>query len=514
MTEPRVRVAGDRSDRACRSHSCLVGLVLSSILIGCGGGSDSRSSAPLPQPTHPEFERLDATSLSTLGLVPFDVDREDLAGPDSHDAQYGKLPEIVAVPGTGFLDVVLRSTDESAGPRAFQVRITDSGGGWSVSEALEVPSLGLVLGFTRADDGAFHYATATTDEDVGPEYPQVSAHRSNVVRVYRYDGTGDVTVDVDLDIARADADGEAEPLVNPGVASTARLAVAGNVLTLVAGNNTAPDPQLNGTRHQKAASTYLDATTGAIVATSGIWMSHSFDQRYFVDGTDVLEIHLGDTYERAINYSRITGGDASDAITAFKPKGAGGNNNTFTRLGNMARVPSASGSALLLLLSTEHGDVADSRVNSSRDLAIARIVDDALDTSFGAAVSVTSAGDAVTNHLLFLTNYDATSAGTLHAERPKLVPVGPNELIVLWEQWSYAVSTDDQAFEGTYAMRIDGAGAVLSSATRVSDHHLPRGDDAFAYAGAAAWLTGNHDTRELMLHVVSPALTITETIVP
>lgn len=479
-----------------------------------GGGACSCNDRSLPGPTQTTFEPVAASAVAAVGFVPFDVDQQDLAGPNSHAANYGKTPEIVVVPGADYLDVVLRSTDETAGPRAFQLRISDTAGALALSRALEIPTLGLVLGFARAADGTFYYATGTYDDDVNASYPGVGRHRTNVVRVYHYDADGNVAFDVDLDVARAEAFPSSEPIVNPATASSARLAVAGNVVALVAGNNTEPDPNLNGTRHQKALSTYLDATTGAVLRASGIWMSHSFDQRYLVDGTDLLEVHLGDAYDRAINCSRIRAAVPSGPITGYQPKGDLGDNNTYTRLGNLVRVPGATGSPMLLLLATEHGDVTDARVNSSRDLALARLEGDALDTSFGSPLAVTSSGDPVTNHLLFLTDYEGTTAGTDHAERPKLVAIGANDFLVLWERWSYDRTANMQTFQGTYAMRIDGTGSVQAGATRVSDHHLPRGDDAFAYAGGAAWLTGDQTDRTLTLHLVSSALGITETVVP
>lgn len=483
------------------------------ILASCGS-CDCRDHAPLPGPSHRSFTHSSASSVSALGVVPFDVDQRDLAGPNSHDAQYGKTPEIVPVPGPGYIDVVLHSTDETDGPHAFQLRIEDNSGTLSMGDAMEIPTLGLVLGFTRAADGTFYYATGTYDDDVDAVYPAKNQHRSNVIRVYHYDDTGHVLFDVDLDTARAAAFDGAEALINPGVASSARLEVAGNVVGLVAGNNTNPDPNLNGTRHQKAVSTFLDATTGEVRAASSVWMSHSFDQRYLVDGNDLIELHLGDAYDRSITYTRVVDSDAGNAISVFSPKGALGDNNTFTRLGNFAPITGGASGQFLGLFATEHGDTTGSRINSSRDLALVHVSGDALDTTFGSPLNVTSSGDAVTNHVLFLTNYDSSAPGMLHAERPKLVALGGNQFLVLFERWTYTSGTGSQTFDGTYAMRIDGAGSILAASTRVSDHHLPRGDDAFAYGGGAAWITGNEDTRELTLHVVSPSLAITETVVP
>jgi hypothetical protein len=251
------------------------------------------------------------------------------------------------------------------------------------------------------------------------------------VRVYHVSAEGDTLFDLDLDLARELADEDSEPLVNPATASSARLALAGNTLALVAGNN------------------------------------------------------------------------------------------TYTRLGNMAHIDSGSGAGgFLVLFATERTPATGQRINGSRDLALMRLVpgfadgepEDALDESFGSTFDVTSSGMNRTNRALFITGFQDAAPGMRHAERPKLVALGGGKFLVLFEQW--AVGADNQTFEGTYAMRIDGAGDVEAGPTRVSDHHLPRGDDAFSYGGDAAWLTGNEVDRTLMLHVVSSSLDMTETVIP
>ena len=87
----------------------------------------------------------------------------------------------------------------------------------------------------------------------------------------------------------------------------------------------------------------------------------------------------------------------------------------------------------------------------------------------------------------------------------------PGALLVLWERWTTGT---DQTFDGTYAMRIDGSGTALAAASRVSDVHLPRGDDAFVDGGAACWVTGAAATGVLTEHCVSPALAATDTMLP
>lgn len=489
------------------------------LFLGVAACDCGDSGGSLPGPTPGRFETQAATSVAALGLVPFDVNRQDLLGPNDHYAKYGKLPEIVVSPrATGF-DVALQSYDDPTRTRSFILRFEDGASGYTLSKAFEAPALGLLLGFVTAADGSFYYATGTEDDAVSASYPAVGQHRANVVRVYHVDANGQVLFDVDLDLARLAFDPDAEPLINPGVASSARLGVAGNQLALVHGINTANDASV-GARHQKAISTYLDATNGAITDVAGIWCSHSFDERYLVDGTDLYEMHLGDAYPRSVVVSRVEGGSAGGGFVLYRPKGATGQNNTFTRLGGIARIDAGAGlGGHLVLVATEHGASDASTVNSSRDLALVRTVADfasgnadaAVDTTFGTSFDVTSGGAAATNRVLWLTDYETSSSSTQHAERPKLVAIGGGEFLVLWERWTFATT---QSFDGTYAMRIDGTGTVLAAATRVSDSHLPRGDDAFELGGDACWLTGDNAASELTLHCVSSALAVTEGVLP
>jgi hypothetical protein len=112
--------------------------------------------------------------------------------------------------------------------------------------------------------------------------------------------------------------------------------------------------------------------------------------------------------------------------------------------------------------------------------------------------------------LRWLTGY--TEASHLHATRPKLVGIGGDRYVVLWEQW-LAGSTGD-VFQGVYGMVIDGGGDTVGAVTLITaQHHLPRGDDAFVLDGRAAWMTGSAGRRELTIHLVDSALTYEEEVV-
>jgi hypothetical protein len=219
-------------------------------------------------------------------------------------------------------------------------------------------------------------------------------------------------------------------IINPMVAATARLAVGGNEIALVHGINTAPDWNIGGARHQKALSTRLEASSGAIIRTSSVWVSHSFDQRLLYDEETIIEHHLGDAYPRTIVFGRN-----HNSYPLFHIKGDLGENNTRTRLGNSALIENDPAYNYIALFATENSPETGSTIAGPRNLAIVRVKgdDNSIDPSLPDTLTVSSIDTQYTNRLRWLTHYSASSS--LHAERPKLIGIGADQYVVLWEQW-------------------------------------------------------------------------------
>ena len=435
-------------------------------------------------------------------LTPFDANLDDLGGPSSWSTNYGKTPEIIVASDGVELDVLAQDYDPGTPWTAVLLHIEpDSNGHYRITQALtDIPMLDRVMGLATDGLGNRYYATGVDESDVvDPDYPPPGTYRSDIVRVIKLNAAGEVQFNIDLDTARHAYDNGAEMIINPMVASTSRLAVGGNEIALVHGINT--DPDSNGVRHQKALSTRLDATSGAIIRTSSAWVSHSFDQRLLYDGTGIIEHHLGDAYPRYIVFARN-----HDSYPLFHIKGDLGENNTYTRLGNVALIENDPAYDYIALFATESNADTGNTINGPRNLAIVRVKgsDNSIDPNLPDTLTVFSEGTQYTNRLRWLTHYSAES--NLHAERPKLIGLGGDQYIVLWEEWLNTGSYSD-TFNGVYGMVIDDNGNVLRAATLItSQHHLHRGDDAFLLDGRAAWMTGNATTRELYIHFVDADL--------
>ncbi len=443
-------------------------------------------------------------------LVPFDVDVQDLTGPSDWYGQYGKTPEIIVASNGAALDVLAQDYGAESAWKAVLLHISPTGSGYEVTQALsDLPMLDRVMGLAIDAAGNRYYATGVDERGVvNADYPPANTYRSDIVRVVKVDSAGRVQFNINLDPARHAFNSSAEMIINPMVFASARLAVGGDEIALVHGINTGPDANLGGARHQKALSTRLGAGDGRVLATSSVWVSHSFDQRLLYDGEGIIECHLGDAYPRNVVFGR-----KQSRVPLFYIKGELGANNTATSLGNIAIIENDPDYGYLALFATESTAVSGgSFINGPRNLAVVRVRrnDNSLDPNLPDSLTVMSVGVERTNRLRWLTGY--TAASNLHATRPKLIGLGGDRYIVLWEQW-VAGSTGD-VFQGVYGMVIDGGGNTVRAATLITaQHHLPRGDDAFVLDGRAAWMTGSARRRELIIHVVDSALTYEEEVV-
>jgi PKD repeat protein len=436
-------------------------------------------------------------------LTPFDANLNDLGGPSSWTTRYGKTPEIIVASNGVELDVLAQDYDPESAWNAVLLHIEPYSTGYGITQALtDTPMLDRVMGLANDGAGNRYYATGVDEDDiVDPTYPPTDTYRSDIVRVIKLDSAVNIQFNIDLDTARYAYNSNAEMIINPMVASTSRLAVGGNEIALVHGINTDPDWNIGGTRHQKALSTRLDATSGAVTRTSSVWVSHSFDQRLLYDGEGIIEHHLGDAYPRYIVFGRN-----HTSYPLFHIKGDLGENNTRTRLGDVALIENDPTYGYIALFATEDSADTGSTIDGPRNLAIVRVnsSDNSIDPSLPDTLTVTSCGEQYTNRLRWLTHYSTSS--NLHAERPKLVGMGGDQYVVLWEEW---LNTGDYSdtFNGVHGMVIDDEGNVLHAAALITDeHHLHRGDDAFLLDNRAAWMTGNEVEQKLYIHLVDTSL--------
>lgn len=478
--------------------------------VGTGGGSGGVPPGPCTGEA-PELAvtLLETTSVSELGR-PFDPDSQDNSGPTSWAARYGKTPEIIAVPDGDGLRILFQDQDSDSS--AYVVHVAPSEDGYAVDAAFEVEILGRIMGFSLDEAGNYYVASGVDeDEMVDAVYPPNGVHRPNIVRVSKFDAGGCVLMESDVDMQRGEVDGpggqDAEIIVNPMVAASSRLVYGDGQLVLVHGHNTEPDPELNGTRHQKAITTHLDAMTGSVTRASSMWVSHSFDQRALFDGVGFVEVHLGDAYPRTIAFGRYFGAASDGDHALFWIKGETGENETFTRLGGVVQTADPT-YGYLATFATERTPTfdGDGAVQGTRDLGLVRILSNfpnngsIVETGGSTSTLTVMSGDEeVTNSLHWLTDLGPGR----HVERPRIVALSGTEFVLLWEEWT--TGGNDQ-YQGTFAMTIDASAQILAGPSEVpGQHHISRGDDAVRLGNRAVYVTGS--TAGLHLNLVAADLT-------
>jgi len=493
-----------------------------------GGGSGMTGGAPACAVTEGlKVTRLDTTAIAMMG-TPFDSDG-DKTSPWGFDTNYGKPPEIVALPDGENLDILWQ--DHGADParnqadpnknakKAFVVHVEKGPSGYAVTRAYQIDQLAHIMGLAKDESGNYFVATGVDeDADLTPTMPGPGMHRSGIVKLVKFDVNGCKSLEIDADDERAKADPKSEPVINPMVAATSRLAYHDGRLALVHGINVDYDDKVMA-RHQKAMTTHFDALTGAATLTASMWVSHSFDQRLFWDGSGFVELHLGDAYPRSIALGRFNDGkNGTKTYDLFKPKGDLGSNDTFTRLGGIA--PIATGDlGYLVVFATDRSPTETTAIlNGTRDLAFLRVSRgfasmDEKGNAFvdGAATQeVMSAGEAATNKLTWLTDYAADAA---QADRPHVAAISGDQVVVLWERWT-GTADRQSMFAGTQGLVLGTDGVVKVMPKPVSERHLLRGDDLVSLGAQAAFVSGQGASKKLTLNLVGSDLAVTAVDLP
>lgn len=548
MTYPLLRFRDMRRATARVASLALFSLPLAACGDEGGGAGESGSTTETPAATSTSASssstthaEVDSTSLddgpppdlpgplepvSTVGelLVPFDVNLQDQAGPGSWNTNYGKTPEIIAVPHGRALYVWAQDYETDDAQRAVLLRLEPSVDDYVITAFGEPPFLDRIMGLAH-DGGDRIYVASGIIEDLHQpltvDYPAPGEYRSNIVNIVDTDWDGNIAWTTDLDLARQAFD-EPELLINPMVAASSRMAYGASTIALVHGINT--DPDGNGVRHQKAITTHVSASDGSVTRSASIWVSHSFDQRMRFDGQRFIEMHHGDAYPRHVAFAGIeaSGGGGTGEYPLFHIKGPVGDNVTRTQIGDVALIEDDPEYGYLAVFISERSGGTDDiipqqeRIAGTREVGMVRVLRDFeidggddlahLDPSLPHTLDVQSSGEARTNRLRWLTDYDSAPGGpaSVVAERAKLVAIGDDQYIVMWEQ--HELDASGYVFAGSWGVTIDAHGDAMAGPSLVSDSRLPRGDDAFGLEDGAAFLTGDSEARALHLHLIDEQL--------
>lgn len=447
--------------------------------------------------------------------VPFDPSLEFYAGPTAIIPN--GHPELVAVRNpNGSIDVAWL---DSASPQIVITQLAPTDDGWATLWHWDAPTIDRLAGYARDDAGNRYVVTTIAEDQLLSETMPSGEHRDGIARVVGLAPDGTEIFATDL---RNDVGGNwIDPLVAPMSFGSGRVAVGGDTVGITFSCLTEYDPGVSS-RHQRQCFYLVDATTGE--QTGHVpGPGHSWEQRIVWDGSRFVALLHGDAGLRGIGVIDYALDNSFDSRVAFAIKGGdattgGAYQNTFTRVGNL--LPTDTGYALLF--ASENDPVyTGSAVIASRNLVFAhvrtdfeatnppdqydvQIVDTATQnpaaTDFEVSI-VDYWGGAYTGYnrgLVWLTSH--ADPANLHVENPDLVRLDDGRMIALWEQWTSAAPT------GLWAMMIDEWGNVLEAPRMIGDARLYRGDDAISLGDRAAWVVGDANVPQLVLHTVDDAL--------
>jgi hypothetical protein len=282
-----------------------------------------------------------------------------------------------------------------------------------------------------------------------------------------------------------------------GGASGARLAYAGGKLCLTVARGMQ-------TGHQGSAIYTYDSTTLDLIRSYGQNSSHSFASRVIHDGTQFLNMSLGDNYPRGIVVHKVKENSMSGKVVftyktkhASEPRGdlAAGlwsnDNRTYTELGGITALTEGYGVTFTSERSTDNA-LAVEAINEARNVGYVLLAPDF--ETFPQTQNAVPPGMVLTpgidspefgfydfgggyqrqqyRGVVWLTNY--TDKAQENASRARIVRLSGGLQCVLWEKWS------PTAHASTHSMIIDAMGTVIQPATNLGPTRLSDGDTSAA----------------------------------
>ena len=487
-----------------------------------------------PAPTTSGWE---TGAVNDMGTV-YDIDVDNLS-PNSHYAMYGVKPEIITFPTSTGIEVAWRDQNSNT---IVITKYVETNSVLTESGHLRINSLGHLAGFTKDDVGNYYIMTSLPDEITTAAQPTYD--RQGILRLYKISSSGALTYWKDF-ISGSVA---TLPIFKPMTAGTGRLVYGGGKLLFSFSANTQYDTAINQ-RHQLHREFRIDPASGNFEAESG-GISHSFDQRLIYDGQKFVSMALGDM-SRGVSISYpftsrnydLGGGSYSiiSWVHAFGIKGgsesqtSNGYNNTFTRLGSIAK----STNGYPVVFSSEKSTAFSEGDNSKaildeRNLAFVHVKNDFLnqvtsnnlldisitDVSnnsnvadpYNITVNTNNVNKTGTNRgVVWLTNY--SNLNTENVEKPKMVGIGNDKFIILWEKWKISTTVANaygQAsdYVSTWGIVVDEYGNVVTAAKDLGNFRLQRGDDIVSKDSKAYWVRGDQSPNKLIIYSVDANLNL------
>lgn len=513
------------------------------------------------------FTRTDAD----LAELPFDA-RSDNKPPKDTSYNETMAPNISAfVKSDGMLDVAWRGQGSSN--QVYLSRYNkDNSHVWTKKvPGVSAGTYPLLAGFTEDSDGNIYILRAkdegNLDKRADPATPKVNGKpdmtydRAAIMKLTKLDKDGNISVKKDgKDVAvgwtkdLAKKGGSASAFFAPMskrrdqangtsqiVHTTIKVGEAVTpVIFVLYGAATDYDWKINS-RHQNAYWRVVNAKTGEpINDRNGAAMGHSFDMDLIVSKEGVISVERNDVGFVMANYLRHSHDKAHRAYV-FENNFNG--NDSFSELGSVRK---ASVGYLFAFTSNQstnpvksigvaEGDsdavkkakkkIINAEYAKPRDIAILRIENNFADKfsnnkqgihPLKKSVVFPELTEYVPSSIFgvqpkYLTTYKTKK--NFSASRPKMVSLGNDNFIVIWERWTHKALSPNNGYityggeyDSTWAMKIDKDGKILKSTIAPINARITRGDQPVLRDGKATWLTGDVIEGKLIAHTLDTNL--------
>jgi hypothetical protein len=427
--------------------------------------------------------RIAETALGRITTLKIDV---SAAGtPENSDAvgrrpgdPYGAKPGMTCFPDEdGGISIVWQSP---AGGGLFLTRVR---GDLSHSTAPLPRSLGRSSNAARDGEGNFHYVTYTAGSNPRVILVKTSADGSELA------SSEQNTTPAGLNIAAMS-----------DYWDSVRLTCTGGRLCVIYGRG-----MDNG--HQGSIVVTYATSNLALVRNHGQNSSHSFDSRVVPDGTDFINLSLGDNYPRGLVLHKVRPTSMPGKViytykTAHYPDGLASNDNkTYTELGDLVASPEGYGAIFSSEAGTDNAQ-ATGAMNEARNvgyLLVSRSFETIAQTEYIVPPSMILSPGADSplfgfhdfggryvrqqyRGVRWLTTY--TDKNTENASRPKMIVLA-NGRLILWEKWT------PSSYVSTQGTLIDALGNPLVDTTELAGLRLSDGDSAVRSDDRVHGITSN-----------------------
>lgn len=451
---------------------------------------------------------------------PFDTEQDYTAGPASHQNNYGINRQLF---------LLKRGLPAGSGPRiVYQDKQTGQ---------IQLVSLDADLSFlaekTLTSSEKEILAAACDDEDGNIYLLRIQTgsgdRRSAQIQKFSKEGRLIKAKRYDTDKSGLNVFRYAHTLLKADAVSS--MAVTDGMLGVILSRT--QHRSSDGLNHQGAIAFTVNTSSLALVKNFGQTSGHSFGNFLITDGDGFAAVDLGDNYPRGVHLHRI-GQDRRKGCVVFSFKTEHGqsptspagrrypvykeisnsttyyqwsnDNRTYTELAGLA----ATDQGYLVAFATEFPDLDNSRtgekLNDARNLAVVYVK---RDFECSNEVPMLFRSKTVTGKFYDFggrLNYQKntgvkrlTSFTSLNenVSRPKLLRVGPDKNLVVYEVWS------GSAYRTTKILSFDDAGNVDQTFEIGPTLRLNRQDDIYLYNGRLITLSASAEGQSIDVNSIT-----------